>query len=157
MRKELSSAELAIVDSFADVAETAIYLNYDLEDFFVKALKTDCFARFPEDYTLYSQSDRYILNKIKKDLTEQGETILPAYEWQRQNKRYVREIAYWIGYVFMYWRHLEQVPVDTLQRVSLERMVTGYDTLHTQSVEYAIRTIKSGYFTDKQQPLGIFR
>lgn len=145
----INNLDFAVTKKFADVAETAICLNCDLEDFFVKVLKTDCFARFPEDYTLYSQSDRYILNKIKKELEENGEKILPAYEWQRQNKRYVREIAYWIGYVFMYWRHLEQVPVDTLQKVSLERMVTGYDTLHTQSVEYAIKTIKSGYFIDK--------
>lgn len=149
MVKNLSSVELAITDSFADVAETVISLNYDLEDYFVKVLKTDCFVRFPEDYTLYSQSDMYIFNKIKKELEEQGEIIHPANDWQRQNKRYAREVAYWIGYVFMYWRHMEPFSLDTIQKVSIERMVTGYETLHTQSVEYAIKTIKSGYFIDK--------
>lgn len=154
---ELNNLDFAVTKKFASVAETAIELDYDLEDFFVKVFRTDCFARFPEDYTLYSQADRYILSKITKELAEHDENILSAYDWQKQNKYMIKEIAYWIGFVVMYWRHMEPVSLSTVQKLDIEQMVTGYGALHTQSVEYAIRTIKSGYFTDKQQPVGIFR
>ena len=136
--------DIIIVRSFAEAVKAAstIY-KLDICSFMEKAVQTDAFAHFDEDYTLHGQSPRYIVTTILDEIGAKGECISHAKD--PEMAEYDGPTAYWMGYVFMYWKIKEGRDGAYFKNYSVEDIYWAYDTLHTQSVDYAIGCIKEEY------------
>jgi len=132
--------------SFARTLVAAVdKYQYDLKDFIEKAVTTNIFADYLDDYTMYIQEGTYIAARISEELKRRGETICKASELQSQTPLATNETAYWIGYLMLYWRYMEQVTPTSFLKYNFEEIIWAFDVLHTQSVEYAIEIIKEEY------------
>jgi len=147
VQKDIDFMTLPIIECFANVVESAVKNGYDLIDFLQKTFQTNIFEQFLEDYTLYSQSELYIISKLKKELqTRSIPTFEEASSEQVSHPYYYKEVAYWLGYTIMYWRVLENIDLDILVNLDIQQLIyTGFEPLHTQSTEYAINAISKGY------------
>ncbi len=135
--KYLSRYELSIVRAFAGACKSIITdYSLDICDFLGKILLSDIFNQFNSEHTVYTQSSRCIasilLDEIKeysiKDVSDERLKIGDA------------PVAYWMGYVLMYWRLLN--PDDDLTNISIESLYWSYDSLHTADILYAIDVLK---------------
>lgn len=141
----LDYEKLCICKSLARTFQYAVTSEYDLRTFIEKTLRTEVFADFAEDYTLYPQSGSYIFARIKEELSRKNSSLFPAAEFQNRCKPFFEETAYWIGYLFQYWRFLENISPTEMTKYDIEEIIYSYDPLHTQSIKYAIDWIKQEY------------
>ena len=61
----------------------------------------------------------------------------------------MKDVAYWVGYVLMYWVYKEDITGEALLKYNLTEISESYEALHTQSVNYAIDWIKEEFSLEK--------
>lgn len=119
--------------------------HYHLIDFTKKALLTDTFEDYVIDGTVFSQGPHYIAGTFERELKEKG---IEIEKYTKENEScipYHTEAAFWLGYLLLYWKISCNVTGSYILQHDIEEMVWGYDTLHTQSVNYAIEFIEDEY------------
>ncbi len=138
-------ADITIVRAFAGAVQS-IHSDYHLDmcDFLGKVFNTVSFGRFEEDHTLFSQGAHCIAGRLLDEIKAGGLTVNAI-----DDLTYLHgdePVAYWMGYVFMYWKIKEHITNGHLfAAYSLSDIYWAYDILHTQSIDYAIDYIKSEY------------
>ena len=139
-----SALDQEVIRSYAHATEAAVITcEKSAPDFCRKALDTDIFKNFKEDYTVFGQSANAIAKMIIKELQSNGIEIAPI-----KNKAYKEidgDAAYWMGYVIMQWMFRDEKALDSLLKVDYDLFFDAYDVLHTQDVNYAIDFVKEEY------------
>lgn len=136
-----------VMISFAHTLEAAVErYKYNLKDFIEKCISTDIFHDFLDDFTMYIQEGTYIAARITEELEAKDIHILLATDFEREIMLAVKEAAYWVGYLMVYWRYMEQIPPEEFLKYDFDEIIWSYEVLHTQGIEYAIDFIKREYY-----------
>ena len=138
-----NAREISILESFSRACKIVpILFEFDVYDFFQKALTTKTFDRYFDDMTVYTQADTYIIDTIVEELKEKGVTIQPK-KYNMKDLGIFSDASYWAGYLFLSWRREEGIPgIEIVTNYDIQRIINAYPTLHTTSIEYAIDEIK---------------
>lgn len=120
---------LALSRKLASVFEDAI-LTYKLIPFVETFIKSDLFSHCFSDETVFSQSKKYIIELFNEELT------IKQIQIPLEDARYDKDVAYWIGYILADWYQLHGLDMNVLSHEDIVWLYDGYDTFHTQDVEY---------------------
>ncbi len=139
--KDLDRYELSIVRAFAGAVQCA-YEQYGLDicDYLIGLFKTDIFNRFEEEHTVYVQGYHCIAGILLDEVKKLGITVK-----QGDDNPGDAPVAYWMGYLFMYWKLLEHEMGNNFLKYDLEGIYWSYESLHTMSIPAAIDSIKLEY------------
>ena len=106
----------------------------DLIDFSLLFFKSDVYRRYPDDWTIFSQSPLYVLELFKEELLEKEG---PSYDALiRDSNRYEKDIAYWFGFLVTDWRVEYGIDPSSFTRDNLTWLYLNYETMHSQSCSY---------------------
>lgn len=142
----LDGYERGLCVSLGHAFESAVRdYQYNLVDFAKKALSTDTFEDYLIDGTVFSQGSHYIAGTFETELKEKGIAIEKYTDENQDYIPYHTEAAFWLGYLFLAWKIGCDVSGEYILRYDIEEMVWGYETLHTQSIQYAIEFIEDEY------------
>ena len=97
-------------------------------------LTSPCFLQFFDDFTLFSQSYRYIYTVFSEDknfcnIKDDADAV------------YDRDAAFWMGYLFTEWHMTRDANAYDIFRNNVLYICNNYEVLHTQSVQVAIDMI----------------
>lgn len=138
--------ERLIMRTFANAVQTAVLqYQFSLQDFLEKAVTTEIFEYYLDDYSLYSQSSSCIVGKIQEELKRADINIKTADEKEQKHNLFYADAGYWLGYMLIYWKIADKVTAKELSEYDFSEIIWSYDVLHTQSVSYALRQIKEEY------------
>lgn len=105
--------------------------RYPLLEFAYLFINTDLFGIYFEDYTIFSQSRRYVLQLFEEELAKKNQPITRTGQTQCDS-----DVAYWMGYLLSEWSQGHGLDMSLVTREHLQWLYNNYDVLHTQSVEY---------------------
>ncbi len=143
-RSDISRYELSIVRAFAGAVRSAfVDYGFDICDFLQKVLKTEMFNNFEEEHTVYTQGAHCIAGKIMEQFTEK---VKPADPTTIAGDA---PVAYWMGYLLMYWKLYKGVGGDYLSKIDLEGVYWAYDAYHTVSIQNAIERIEEEFIRER--------
>ncbi len=133
MKDDYSDIRHALCASMGMMFERVVDQK-DLIDFSLRFFKSDVYKRYPDDWTIFSQSPLYVLQLFKEELQEKTgksyDTLI------KQNDKYEKDVAYWFGFLITDWRVEHDFDPSSLTRDNLIWLYVNYDTLHTQSCKY---------------------
>lgn len=115
--------------------------NLDVVAFFQEFLLSDIFNEYEYKFDIQGQGSGAIASHFYDSVN--GEYLPKIKE-----KEYVfiyAENAYWMGYLFLYWKYRENINGKDIQKYSIEDIFYAYEVLHTQDIDYAINFIKEEY------------
>ncbi len=119
----------------AQVFEAMANKNYDLIDFTRKVLKSDYKYGIEQYYPIY----------YTQDVEYYFECFEDWFEIKKSNKKYNKDILFWLGYIFQSW----YIDFD-VDGIGLESMLTDeiilrlyefWDIYHTQDPKYVYEDI----------------
>lgn len=133
MKDDYSDIRHALCASMGMMFERVVDQK-DLIDFSLRFFKSDVCKRYPDDWTIFSQSPLYVLQLFKEELQEKTgksyDTLI------KQSDKYEKDVAYWFGFLITDWRVGYDFDTSSLTRDNLIWLYINYDTLHTQSCKY---------------------
>lgn len=133
MKDDYSDIRHALCASMGMMFERVVDQK-DLIDFSLRFFKSDVYKRYPDDWTIFSQSPLYVLQLFKEELQEKTgksyDTLI------KQSDKYEKDVAYWFGFLITDWRVGYDFDTSSLTRDNLIWLYVNYDTLHTQSCKY---------------------
>ena len=91
------------------------------------------------DFNDVAQSKQYLLHSVELEygLTEED---------CRENEEYVADMMYWCGYILMYLSIASKISPEEIYRdYNVEKILKGYDTLHTLSSNVAVDKIREQF------------
>ncbi len=148
MKYELDRDSLNIAGAFARMCEYATG-EYEIVSFFKNLVNSDYFQKFDSMYIVFSQSVNYMFTIFKEEMDNKGIELLKISEDEKKNIPYYKEAAHWMGYVFLIWRIVDDLPKGYLLNYDINRLVYGYETLHTTSVSVSIDMIKEDFMVKR--------
>lgn len=144
MKYDLDRDNLEIVRAFSRMCEYAME-EYEIVSFFKNLVDSDYFQKFDSLYTVFSQSKHYMLTIFKEEMDSKGIELVKINEEEKKFIPYYEEAAFWMGFVFLTWRIVDNLPKGYLLNYDIDRLVYGYETLHTTSVSVSIDKIKEDF------------
>lgn len=124
-----------IITAFAKTVRDAVLTFHKCPyDFVKKAIQTDLFLTFQEDFSLHSQSPNCIASEFLKITNVQNIDDI----------QYIggdSDVGFWMGYLIMYWCIRDNFPVSIIKKINMEELYWNYDVYHTQDLDYVIRLL----------------
>ncbi|WP_294578434.1 DUF3990 domain-containing protein [uncultured Thomasclavelia sp.] len=131
-----------VAKAMGEVFEYAVgEFYYDLFSFIKIFLNTNLFERFENDFSLYFQSPRYIIETMWQ---ETGNKINKINDYEKSKLFYLMHIGYWFGYFICRWKINEGITgYDILNNYDITRIILNYENLHQKSLNEIIDEIKN--------------
>lgn len=147
---ELNNERTEIVKAMADIFEFAVSeMKYNVFSFTEILLKSDVFDRFPYDFSLFSQSPKYVINVLIKE--ENKESILMNKKMM-EDINYWTETAYWFGYMVESWAIVDNIKgIDLLNKYDVKEIILSYPRLHCMSITAAVNEAKSDFALETRE------
>lgn len=120
----------SLSQSIARVFEEA-EKEYFIIDFSLIFINTELFTKYFTDYTIFSQSRKYILQLFYEEISSKNISLMNITEPQ-----YDGDVAYWLGYLLAEWKQEYIMDMSLIAKEHLKWLYDNYDVLHTQSVKY---------------------
>lgn len=130
---------------------SASLFEYHLDpyDFISKVMLSSVFEHFTEDYTIYSQSPLYIVEKLMDEWEYKKDSIqkLNDYDYDlfSKNSSYWKESLYWFGYFLLYWKESKHLDGSKMLQYDWENVFESANVLHTQDLDYVVNLMDEIY------------
>ncbi len=136
--KLVKREDIGIIRAFAGGTRSA-YEDYrlDTEDFLYQCSKTPMFWNFENEYCVYTQGDHCIAGKLIDEIEKISNRPIKKADFSIGDI----DVARWMGYTLMYWKIQNEVKEGKISPEIINAMYIGYETLHTQSMNYAIENL----------------
>lgn len=121
--------------------------RYPLLEFSHSFINTELFRDYFSDYTVFSQSRKYVLGLYEEEFAKNSVSV-PRVE----GTQYDGDVAYWMGYLLAEWAQEYNLNMSTVSPEHLEWLYNNFDVLHTQSVRYVYREYVCDVLGIQQEP-----